>query len=75
MPDERLINIKEASEFLGVSKYTLYGWVSARRIPFHKAGSLLKFAPSELLGWTKNNAQIDEKILDRSPKNDQRSES
>lgn len=74
MPEERLLSVEQAAEMLGVSRFTIYGWVSARRIPFHKAGSLLKFAPSELLGWTKKNALIDEKTLDRSPKNDQRSE-
>ncbi|ULA65884.1 MAG: hypothetical protein LZF62_30004 [Nitrospira sp.] len=33
----------EASEYLGISKLTLYGWASARKLRFVKVGRLAKF--------------------------------
>ena len=40
---KRLINIKELSEYTGLSANTLYSWVSQRKIPFVKIGRLTKF--------------------------------
>lgn len=41
----------EASEYLGISKLTLYGWVSARKIRFVKMGRLVKFKQRDLDQW------------------------
>jgi len=49
----RLMNIKEASEFLRIAPKTLYGLVSQRRCPFRKAGRRLLFLESELIEWTR----------------------
>jgi excisionase family DNA binding protein len=48
----RLLDVREAAEFLRVAPQTLYGLVSQRRIPFRKAGRRLLFLESELLSWT-----------------------
>jgi excisionase family DNA binding protein len=40
---KRLITIKEASEYLGISKNTLYSWVSQKKIDYVKIGRLTKF--------------------------------
>ena len=52
-PQPRLIGIREAAEFLGVSPRTLYGWIAQRRVPFRKAGRRVLFLQSELLEWTR----------------------
>jgi len=44
----RLIDIKEASEVLGVTIGTLYQWVHYRRLPHYKVGRLVKFRPADL---------------------------
>ena len=49
----RLMNVKEAAEFLRVAPKTLYGLVSQRRILYRKAGRRLLFLESELIEWTK----------------------
>jgi excisionase family DNA binding protein len=49
----RLLNVREASEFLRVAPKTLYGLVSQRRIPYRKAGRRLLFLESELIEWTR----------------------
>jgi excisionase family DNA binding protein len=52
MMQARLLDVREASEFLRISPKTLYGLVNQRRIPFRKAGRRLLFLESELLEWT-----------------------
>jgi excisionase family DNA binding protein len=53
LPNGRLMDVKEAAEFLRMAPKTLYGMVSSRRIPFRKAGRRLLFLESELLDWTR----------------------
>jgi excisionase family DNA binding protein len=47
----KLLTMVEASEYLGVSKLTLYGWVSARKVSFIKVGRLVKFKQEHLAKW------------------------
>ena len=47
----KLLTIGEASEYLGISKLTLYGWVSARKVGFVKVGRLVKFKQEHLDRW------------------------
>ncbi len=47
----KLLTMVEASEYLGVSKLTLYGWVSARKVSFIKVGRLVKFRQEHLDKW------------------------
>jgi len=47
----KLLTIDEASEYLGISKLTLYGWVSARKLGFVKVGRLVKFKQEHLDIW------------------------
>jgi excisionase family DNA binding protein len=47
----KLLTMDEASEYLGISKLTLYGWVSARKIRFVKIGRLVKFKQRDLDQW------------------------
>jgi excisionase family DNA binding protein len=48
----RLMDVKEAAQFLRVAPKTLYSLVSQRRIPYRKAGRRLLFSPEELDRWT-----------------------
>jgi excisionase family DNA binding protein len=58
--DRRLLGVREAAEFLGVSPRTLYGWIGQRRIPFRKAGRRVLFLQSELLEWTQPESGRDQ---------------
>ena len=51
----RLLSIKEAAEYTGLSVHTLYTMVSQRRIPYVKAGRLTKFDLDLLDAWIKQN--------------------
>ena len=47
-----LINIKQLSEKLSISKFTIYTWVSQEKIPHVKvAGRLIRFDPEEVEAW------------------------
>ena len=41
--EKRYLGIEELSQYLGLTKGTLYVWVCQRRIPYLKVGKLVKF--------------------------------
>ena len=51
----RLIDIREAAEYTGLSPHTLYTMVNQRLIPFVKVGRLVKFDLDLLDKWIKQN--------------------
>ena len=60
MPDVReVMNIVEASEYLGVSRETLYKYIVEERIPAFKLGNRWKFKKTVLDLWMeKQSARI-----------------
>jgi excisionase family DNA binding protein len=50
------MSLLETAQYLGVSKQTMYGYTSSRKIPFHKFGKRIFFYTQELDDWLKNNA-------------------
>jgi len=63
---KQLLDSKEAAEFLGISKNTLYEWTSQKKIPYVKVGALLKFKRTDLERWLEKRTQEEERfdILD-----------
>lgn len=55
-PNERFLDVKEASEHLGLAESTLYTMVSQRRIPFTKMGRRTKFDRVQLDKWILSNS-------------------
>ncbi len=54
-PKGGLLNIRQASQLLGVSVSTLYGWVWQRRIPFVKVGRTVRFKLEDLEKYIQAN--------------------
>lgn len=54
---ETLLKPAEAAEILRVSIATIYAWVAQRRIPAQKVGNALRFVPSELARWLKEQSR------------------
>ena len=53
MADSReVMNIRQASQYLGVSPDTLYKYVNEQKIPAFKLGNRWKFKRSMLDAWT-----------------------
>ena len=51
----RLVSIREAAAYTGLSPHTLYTMVSQRRIPYVKVGRLTKFDIGLLDAWIKQH--------------------
>ena len=57
MADAReVMNIRHASQYLGVSPDTLYKYVSEEKIPAFKLGNRWKFKKSILDSWMENKS-------------------
>ena len=53
---DEVLTITQAADFLDLTTQTVYGLVSARKIPFSKpTGSRLYFSRLELIEWLKSN--------------------
>jgi excisionase family DNA binding protein len=51
--EDRWLSVDEIAEYLGISKDTVYTWVSAKDMPGHKVGRLWKFKISEVDEWVR----------------------
>ena len=49
--EKRLLNIKEVSEYLGISQKGLYNMIYRREIPFIKIGGRVRFDIIDLDKW------------------------
>ena len=54
--ERRFIGMKECSDYLGVTKGTLYVWVCHKKIPYVKVGRLVKFDLKVIEEWLKKTA-------------------
>lgn len=53
---KKILNLEEASHFLGISKSDLYKRTSSNGIPFHKpSGKLIYFLREDLENWMLSN--------------------
>ena len=62
--DDRWLSVDEISEYLGVSKDTVYTWISAKGMPAHRVGRLWKFKRDEVDGWVKAGEAADRQGVD-----------
>ena len=49
--DDRWLSVDEIAEYLGVSKDTVYTWVSSKSMPGHRVGRFWKFKKDEIDDW------------------------
>lgn len=67
--DDRWMSVDEISEYLGVSKDTVYTWVNDKGMPGYKVGRFWKFKKHDVDDWvraggaasTSDDALTDEK--------------
>ena len=52
---QRLMSVKDAAVYTGLSPHTVYTMVSQRRIPYVKVGRLVKFDQGMLDAWLKQH--------------------
>ncbi|MEH6589158.1 MAG: helix-turn-helix domain-containing protein [Halioglobus sp.] len=49
--EDRWLSVDEIAVYLGISKDTVYTWVTNKNMPGHKAGRLWKFKTQEIDEW------------------------
>jgi excisionase family DNA binding protein len=52
---EKWSSLEEVADFLGVSKDTIYRWISKKHMPATKIGRQWKFKLSEVEEWVRND--------------------
>ena len=57
--DDRWLSVEEIAEYLGVSKDTIYAWISLKEMPAHRLGRLWKFKREEVDLWVKSGGASD----------------
>ena len=50
---DRWMSVDEIAEYLGVSKDTVYAWLSKKQMPGHRVGRFWKFKRDEVDGWVR----------------------
>lgn len=53
MSDDRWLSAVEMANYLGVSKDTVYEWVSSKGMPGHKVGRFWKFKREDVDKWVR----------------------
>ena len=51
--EDRWLSVDEIAEYLGVSKDTVYTWVSTKGMPGFKVGRFWKFKRDDVDGWVR----------------------
>jgi excisionase family DNA binding protein len=72
---EKLMNIDDICEFLGVTKATIYSWTSQNKIPHIKLSKrLLKFREKDIIDWiSKRSVNADTASFNQQDKHSHRS--
>jgi excisionase family DNA binding protein len=69
MADSReVMNIRQASQYLGVSPDTLYKYVGEQKIPAFKLGNRWRFKKSKLDQWMEEQSTLGESRGKKKPK-------
>jgi excisionase family DNA binding protein len=64
---ERWLSVEEMSEYLGVSKDTVYAWINKKNMPAHRIGRFWKFKVDEVDQWVRSGGAA-ESDGERDPK-------
>ena len=59
--EDRWLSVEEISVYLGVTKDTVYKWLSEKKLPAHKVGRLWKFKKEDVDVWVKAQSNSQEK--------------
>jgi excisionase family DNA binding protein len=51
--EDRWLSVEEIAQYLGISKDTVYTWISSKKMPAQKIGRLWKFKKDEVDEWVR----------------------
>lgn len=52
--DDRWLSVDEIVEYMGVTRDTIYKWISEKNMPAHRIGRPWKFKKAEVDEWVRN---------------------
>jgi excisionase family DNA binding protein len=52
--EDRWLSVDEITEYLGVSRDTVYNWIATREMPAHRVGRLWKFKKEAVDAWVQS---------------------
>ena len=52
--EDRWLSVDEITEYLGVSRDTVYNWIATRAMPAHRVGRLWKFKKEAVDAWVES---------------------
>lgn len=53
--EDRWLSVDEIRAYLGVTRDTIYKWISDKKMPAHKIGRLWKFKTVEVDAWVRGD--------------------
>lgn len=68
--DDRWMSVDDIAEYLGVSKDTVYSWVTSKGMPGYKVGRFWKFKQPEVDEWVRDGgaaSSSDEDVKETTP--------
>jgi excisionase family DNA binding protein len=70
--DDRWLSVDEVAEYLGVSKDTVYAWVTHKGMPGYKVGRFWKFKREDVDTWVREGgaASASDEDLTEKPSNE-----
>jgi len=63
-------SVEQIADYLGVSKDTVYTWISGKGMPAHRLGRLWKFKKDEVDSWVKSGGAAAHRQTDSSKEQD-----
>ena len=69
---DRWTSVEEIAEYLGVSKDTVYSWLTNKGMPGHKVGRFWKFKQADVDAWVRESgsASSTNESLEEGPNDD-----
>ncbi|MFP5419717.1 MAG: helix-turn-helix domain-containing protein [Gammaproteobacteria bacterium] len=61
---EPWVSVEQLVEHLGVTRDSIYRWISRRGLPAHRVGRLWKFKVSEVDEWVRSGGADEDKTND-----------
>lgn len=62
---DRWLSVEEIAEYLGISKDTVYAWISKKGMPAHRVGRFWKFKRIEIDTWVKSGGADEGRVEDQ----------